>query len=175
MKDKLKSFQIKLTFKRILIVVGALFLSISIGSSMKSAFAGQDINSLLSNWFNTKKTESIQKIDEAITTEKDLLMIELKDGMQQEIQLAEEELTRFTQDEIESRINGLRDFADELLSNISIDNSNEQAEIIATLDSIYEQAIEQMKEIMIVTYEESEQNADETPDNSNGVENENGD
>ena len=136
-------------FKRILIVIGALFLSMSIGSGVKSAFAGQDITSMLSNWFSAKKTESINQIDEAITDEKDLLMVELKEGLQTEIQLAEDELAQFTQDEIELRLDGLRSFADELLLNMSVDNSEEHAEISATLDAIYEQALEQMKGISI--------------------------
>jgi len=136
-------------FKRILIVIGALFLSVSIGSGVKSAFAGQDISSMLTNWFSAKKVESIKQIDEAITTEKDLLMVELKEGLQTEIQLAEDELAQFTQDEIEHRVNGLRSFADDLLLHISVDNSEEHEEISATLDVIYEQALEQMKGISI--------------------------
>ena len=153
-------------FKRILIVIGALFLSISIGSGVKSAVAGQDINSLLTNWFTAKKTESINKIDEAITTEKDLLMVELKKGLQTEIQLAEKELVQFTQEEIDLRLNGLRNFADELLLNMSFDNSDEQAEISATLNAIYEQALEQMKIATTI---------DEEPNNTANVEGENGD
>ena len=153
-------------FKRILIVIGALYLSFSIGSGVKSAFAGQDINSLLTNWFTAKKTESINKIDEAITTEKDLLMVELKKGLQTEIKLAEKELVQFTQEEIDLRLNGLRNFADELLLNMSFDNSDEQAEISATLNAIYEQALEQMKIATTI---------DEEPNNTANVEGENGD
>ena len=151
-------------FKRILIVIGALFLSISIGSGVKSAFAGQDINSLLTNWFSAKKTESIQKIDVAITTEKDLLMVELKKGLQTEIQLAEEELAQFTQDEIDLRVDGLRSYADELLTNLSIDNSDEQAKIAATLNAIYEQALKQMNELTTTV--------DIVPENTTEVEDE---
>lgn len=151
-------------FKRILIVVGALVLSISIGSGVKSAVAGQDINSLLTNWFTAKKTESIQKIDVAITTEKDLLMVELKKGLQTEIQLAEEELAQFTQDEIDLRVDGLRSYADELLTNLSIDNSDEQAKIAATLNAIYEQALKQMNELTTIV--------DIIPENTTEVEDE---
>ncbi|WP_172371541.1 hypothetical protein [Sporosarcina jiandibaonis] len=165
MRDKLKIFQIRLAFKRILIVVGALFLSISIGSGVKSAFAGQDINSLLTNWFNSKKTESINQIDKAITNEKELLMVELKKGLQAEIQHAEDELAQFTQDEIELRVEGLRSYADELLMNMSFDNSDEQAEISATLNAIYEQALKQMNELATT--------ADKEPNDTTGVEDEN--
>ncbi|QUW21229.1 hypothetical protein JSQ81_15645 [Sporosarcina sp. Marseille-Q4063] len=167
MKDKLTIFKIRLMLKRILIVVGALFLSISIGSGVKSAFAGQDINSVLTNWFNAKKTESINQIDKAITNEKELLMAELKKGLQTEIQLAEDELAQFTQDEIALRVDRLRSYADDLLRNMSIDNSDEQAKIAATLNAIYEQALEQMN-VLSTT-------ADEEPDNSTGVEDENAD
>lgn len=167
MSNKFKDFQIWLTFKRILIVIGALFLSISIGSGVKSAFAGQDINSLLTNWFNAKKTESINQIDQAITNEKDLLMVELKKGLQKEIQLAEKELAQFTQDEIDLRVDELRSYADELLLNMSIDNSDEQAAIASTLNVIYEEALKQMKQLKTI--------ANEVPDNTTGVEGENGD
>ena len=171
MGDKLKSFQIRLAFKRILIVVGALFLSISISSGVKSAFAGQDINSLLTNWFNTKKTESINQIDKAITSEKDVLMTELRTAIQAEIKLTEEELAEVTQTEIDIRVNNLRGYADELLENLTVDSSDDKVEITSNLDAIFEQALEQMNDLATATNEEPEQTADDEI----GVEGENGD
>ena len=129
MKRKLKDVKNQHIFKRILIVLGALFLSVSIGSGVKSAFAGQDINSLLTNWFNSKQTESINQIDEAITTEKDRLMIILKDGMETETQLANDKLTQFTKDQIEQRVSSLQAFVDELLGTMTVDTSEDKIKI----------------------------------------------
>lgn len=153
----------QLTLKRLLIVLGALFLSISIGSGVKSAFAGQGIQSLLTSWFEDKKTESINQIDKAITEEKDLLMVELKKELQAEMKQVDEELTQYTNKEIEQRINGLRKYADELLTNRQTEHNEANKEVSASLNAIYEQAVKQMNEVSPSSQvpTESEQNPNE--------------
>ena len=61
-------------FKKVSILLGALLVSICIGSGMNIAMADQDIETMLINWFNSKQSESNQEIDAAITTEKDQVM-----------------------------------------------------------------------------------------------------
>ncbi|MBO1913871.1 hypothetical protein J4G37_54790, partial [Microvirga sp. 3-52] len=92
--------------------------------------------------------------------EKDLLMVELKKGLQEEIQLTEAELAKFTQDEIALRIGELRSYADELLMNMETDNSDEQAKTSAALNAIYEQALEQMNELATTTSAEPDDTAE---------------
>lgn len=137
----------QLSFKNILIVLGALFLSISIGSGVKSAFAGQSIQNLLTSWFEDKKTESINQIEKAITEEKDLLLVDLKKGLQVEMKQADKELTEFTNNEIEQRVNELRKYADELLINMQTEHTVANKEVSASLNAIFEQAIKQMNEV----------------------------
>lgn len=161
----------QLTLKRLLIVLGALFLSISIGSGVKSAFAGQGIQSLLTSWFEDQKTESINQIDKAITEEKDLLMVELKKELQAEMKQVDEALTQYTNKEIEQRINGLRKYADELLTNMQTDHKGDNKEVSASLDAIYELAIKQMNEVKSSSQvpTESEQTPDEELNELDGV------
>ncbi|WP_338655128.1 hypothetical protein V6B14_03280 [Sporosarcina psychrophila] len=133
------------SFKKIGLLLGALLLTIGLGSGMNNAFAGQDAGSSLINWFGAKRTASEQEISGAITAEKNRLMDELRISMQQVKQSAEEELVKFTSDEKQKRTKALQEYAAELKANMEIDLTEEKQAIIADLDAEHEQAIKDLE------------------------------
>ncbi|MFJ7972076.1 hypothetical protein [Psychrobacillus sp. NPDC096389] len=133
-------------YKKITIIVGALFLSISLGTGVKTALADQDIQGLLTNWFNNKKAESVQEIDGAVASETDRLMKSLEIDLQEEMKNAQNELANFTASQKQSRLEALQAYANNLKSNMKIDNSEQEAAVLANLDAIINQAKAQMDE-----------------------------
>ncbi|PUB09840.1 hypothetical protein [Paenisporosarcina sp. OV554] len=135
--------------RRLLQVFGALIISVSIGSGVTTVNADQDISSLLTNWFNGKQSASIQEIDKAITAEKELLKLELKEALKAEMQAAEHELDTFTVAEKNARIASLNKYAEELIAKINIDNSAEKAKVTNELNAIIANAIKNMDAVKI--------------------------
>jgi hypothetical protein len=135
--------------RRLIQVFGALIISVSIGSGVTTVNADQDISSLLTNWFNGKQSESIQEIDTAITTEKEVLKLELKAALKAEMQGAEHELDTFTDAEKNARIASLNKYAEELIAKINIDNSAEKEKVTNELNAIIEKAIKKMDAVKI--------------------------
>ncbi|QTD40819.1 hypothetical protein [Sporosarcina sp. Te-1] len=121
-----------------------LLVTVALGNGMNKVWANQDIQSLLTNWFQGKKTESIQQIETAIHSEKELLMDELRAALQEEMRKAEEELTRYTEEETAKRVQELQNYAADLMANIQIDTTARKAEISADLDAALAQAMEQL-------------------------------
>ena len=149
--SRLKTYKKQKQFKKVSILLGALLVSICIGSGMNIAMADQDIETMLINWFNSKKIESIKEIETAITSEKDQLKTTLTVELQNEMQLAENELASSTDAEKEQRISSLREYADSLLSSYKIDNSEEKEAMKENLDFIIKQAIAQMNGAAVPT------------------------
>lgn len=125
-------------------LVGTLFLSAGIISSINVAFADQDIEAMLINWFNKQKTNSIESIEQAVMTEKETQLKRLKEELQLEIKEAEQELNAFTEAEKEKRVKNLQIYTDELIKNYKIDNFEEKSNITSELDLILQQAKEKM-------------------------------
>jgi len=135
--------------RRLIQVFGALILSVSIGSGVTTVNADQDISSLLTNWFNGKQSASIQEIDKAITAEKELLKLELKEALKAEMQAAKVELDNFTETEKKARIDSLNKYVAELIAKINIDNSGEKEKVTNELNAIIAKAIENMDTVKI--------------------------
>lgn len=144
MLSRIEKYKSKHPIKKTLIILGALFLSISLGSGVKTALADVDVQLLMQNWFSKKQDESLKEIDIAIDTEKDLLMGQLKEQLQAEMQAAEANLASFTAHQKQSRLEALQAYADNLKSNMKIDNSEQEAVVLANLDAIINQAKAQM-------------------------------
>ena len=135
--------------RRLIQVFGALIISVSISTGVTTANADQDISSLLTNWFHGKQTESIQEIDKAITAEKELLKVELKQALKKEMQAAEDELDNFTEAEKNARIASLNKYAEELIAKINIDNTKEKEKVTDELNKIIAHAIKKMDGVKI--------------------------
>lgn len=144
MLSRIEKYKSKHPIKKTLIILGALFLSISLGTGVKTAFADVDVQLLMQNWFSKKQDESLKEIDIAIDTEKDLLMGQLKEQLQAEMQAAEANLASFTANQKQSRLEALQAYADNLKSNMKIDNNEQEAVVLANLDAIINQAKAQM-------------------------------
>lgn len=135
----------KSNFSKKKFLIGTLFLIIGIGSSFNVAFADQDIETMLINWFNKQKNNSIELIEAAIMSEKETQMQRLKKELQVEIKSAEQQLNYFTEEEKEKRVNALRVHTDELIKNLEISNSEEEAKVINALNKITDKAVEDLE------------------------------
>jgi hypothetical protein len=143
MKSRKEKFKNKTS--RTKLIIGTLVLSIGFGGSFSVAFADQDIQGMLSSWFNKQKTEAIVTIEQAISSEKEIQMQRLKDELRLEIQNAEKELNKFTEMEKEQRILALKSHTDELINNLQIDNSKEKEIIVSKLNKIMQDAFDKME------------------------------
>ncbi|MFD1205917.1 hypothetical protein ACFQ38_12535 [Sporosarcina contaminans] len=133
-----------ISFKKVCILCAVLLLSIALGTGMNKAFAGQNIQSLFTSWFITKKEASIEQIDQAIASEKERLMGELREAIREEILRADAELAQFTAEETALRVKMLQDYAANLLGGLQIDLTDEKAAIIADLDAALAEAMAQL-------------------------------
>jgi len=113
---------------------------------MNNAFAGQDAGSSLINWFGIQKTNSEQEISSAITAEKTRLMGTLKVALQEEKQIAKEELAAFTEKEKQKRTRALQEYADSLKASMKIDLTEEKEAIIVELDAEHNQKIKDLNQ-----------------------------
>lgn len=144
MKGKKKLKKPNEILRKVLLLSAVLLVTVALGSGMNKVWANQDIQSLLTNWFQGKKTESIQQMEHAITSEKELLMDELRAALQEEMKKAEEELARYTEEETAKRVQELQEYAAGLMANIQIDTTAKKAEISADLDAALASAMEQL-------------------------------
>lgn len=150
--------------KRLKLLIGTLFLGIVIGSSLNIAFANQDIQSMLTNWFDNQKTNSIELIESAVTTEKEKQLQRVKKQVEKEVSNAERELKQFTNKEKKQRVKTIKKYANELIKGMETDTSEDQTEITNELDSIVEKAINQMNNVKS-TATPTQPEADEPTDN----------
>jgi len=147
MQSRIETFKKKKAPKRVKLLIGTLFLSIGVGSSISVAFADQDIQGLLTNWFAKQQTHSIETIEHAVMSEKEIQMQRLKEELQVEMDDAKKQLDQFTDQEKQKRVNDLKTHTDELIKNLKIDNSKEKAAIIDQLDKITNDAIKKMDNV----------------------------
>src|SRR5690606_25216900 len=130
------------SIKKVGIICVVLLLTIALGNSMNKAFAGQDIQSMLMSWFDSKKNSSIEQIDQAITTEKERLMVELREAISAEIQRADSELAQITAAETALRVEMLRSHTADLIAGLDMYDTAEQEIIIVNLNYALQQGID---------------------------------
>jgi hypothetical protein len=165
MNSRKVNFPKKKPTKRAKLLFGTLFLSIGISSSITIAFADQDIQGLLSNWFAKQQTKSVETIEKAILSEKELQMQRLKEELQIEMNDAEQQLFQFTEKEKQQRIKNLKHYTDKLIKGLKIDNTEEEEAIKNELETIFNEAIQRMDSIG------KSQQPEETSENENSTEN----
>ena len=130
--------------KKMLIISGILVLSIGLGTGMKSALADVDVQQVMANWFSKKQDASIKEIDQAIDSERDILMGQLKGQLSTEMQLAEKQLAEFTATQKQTRIIALQEYANNIKAGMTIDSSEQQAAVMKNIDIILENAKAQL-------------------------------
>lgn len=129
-------------------LIGAVLLIGIIGSSVSITFASQDVQSLLTSWFDTQRGHAIEEIKGAIDAERETQTKRLKEELQSEIQLANEQLQTFTEDEKVKRTTELRRYTDELINQFSVDHTEEENSVKNELERIYQNAVMEMEQIM---------------------------
>ncbi len=129
------------------ILIGVLFLSITISSGVGISFADTDINGKMTKWFTDRGNESYQTIENAILNEKESQKIRLKEELELEFRKSRENLSQFTETEKNERVQQLRAYTDSLIRNIHFDNRDEMASVSAQLQSILEKATNEMNQV----------------------------
>lgn len=130
------------------ILVGVLLLSGMIVGNIGVAFADQDVNALLTNWFNKKGQESMSSIEKAIMTEKEQQKARLKEELQLEMSNSAKLLEQYTEEEKNKRVLALRQYADQLLEEMKLENNKEEKQrIAAEMDKEIQKAIKQLEKI----------------------------
>ena len=156
--------------KKIQFLIGILLLSLTIGSTVTVSFADQDINALLTNWFKKGTDNSIQQIESAIMSEKEVQKQRLREELQKEMNKSQKELDHFTEQEKRKRVQEIQKYANELKKNIKVDNKEETDRISATLDAIVQQSIDELNKVETTT---ESSNKEEQSSNGNGNNNDN--
>ncbi|MBB2482254.1 hypothetical protein H5P36_18935 [Bacillus sp. APMAM] len=161
-----QSFSRKITYQKskkhlkIKILIGVLFLTVTIGGGIGVAFADSDIIGLLTNWFKQERNESITSIEQAIMSEKDVQKQRLKEELQLEIQASQKKLSDFTEAEKSKRVQEIRDYADRLVANLKIDNTAKEQQIQQQLNAIMEKATLEMDKVGSRANEDNGNNSD---------------
>ena len=132
------------SLKKICFLCAVFVLTLALGTGMNKAFASQNIQSLLTSWFDTKKDASIEQIDQAITSEKERLMVELRESIKIDMKRADAELAQFTADETALRLSMLQGHAKELIEGLHVDSKAEKETITANLDAALVKAMAQL-------------------------------
>lgn len=112
-----------------------------LGGTLTISFANEDLDAMLTNWFDEKRMDAIVNIKNAVSSEKDVQKERLREELKKEMAVAEAELNKITEAEKALRIKNLRDYTDKLINGITIDNSAEKEQIKNQLNSIYDEAV----------------------------------
>ncbi|MCZ8534559.1 hypothetical protein [Psychrobacillus psychrodurans] len=144
MLSRIEKYKKKRQIKKATIIIALLIILLGLSSGVKTALADQDIQSLLNNWFNNKKVESVQEIEGAVSSERDRLMQDLEVELQREMQAAENQLNSFTATQKQTRLAALQEYANNIKAGMTIDNSEQQAAIMKNIDIILENAKAQL-------------------------------
>ncbi|MEQ2529526.1 hypothetical protein EKG37_08555 [Robertmurraya yapensis] len=147
MESRYEKFKKKKTSRPIRVLVAALFLTFAIGGSFSIAFADLDIDSTILSWFDRQGTKSIETIETAISSEKEIQLQRLREALQTEMTNAEQQLNTFTEAEKAARVKSLQDYADQLIANLQVDNTEEKQQIASQLDAILTAAKNEMNSL----------------------------
>lgn len=144
MVSRVEKYKKKRRIRKSVLIVAALFLVLTFGTGLNKALADLDVQTLLTNWFNEKQSVSVKDIEGAVASETDRLMRGLGEDLEQEMTKAQQDLVNFTKTQKESRIAALQSYAQDLKASLKIDNSEQEAAILANIDTIVAQAKAQM-------------------------------
>ena len=130
--------------KRLVLLFG-FCLCVMLGTGVGSVVAGQDAGAMLENWFNGKRSESVSEIDSAISAEKERLMGELRQKLNESVGSAAKELDDFTESEKQRRVRALNDYAASLMAGIGNGASDwDKASYLADVHKAVDKAIQEI-------------------------------
>lgn len=125
-------------------VIILLFVFAFMGGGLSIVIADTSISGVLSTWLSNKTEQSIQTIETEIQKEQGKQTERLKTELQASIDQLENELNVFVETEKQKRITAIEMYAEELLTQITVDGLDRKTEIEKELDNIYQEAIERM-------------------------------
>ncbi|MDW0108703.1 hypothetical protein [Sporosarcina aquimarina] len=127
-------------FRKAMIILFLCLIGLTAGGGLNKAFADQDIQSRLTDWFDNRKNESISEMDRAITLEKNRLMDQLRIELQLEMKRAQVQLAQHTANVTAEQISELQKYAAELSAGINVSTDAEKKEVSANISTALEEA-----------------------------------
>ena len=127
------------------VLIAVITMVVIMGGTLTVSFANEDLNAVLTKWFDDKRENAIVNIKEAISSEKEIQKVRLKEVLKEEMAIAESEMNQFTAAEKARRAQNLRDYTDQLIKGIDVDNSAKEQELASQLNAIYAEATKAMQ------------------------------
>ncbi|WP_404348800.1 hypothetical protein LG311_00905 [Sutcliffiella horikoshii] len=123
------------------IILAFLFMS-----NVKTGFANQDIQSLLTGWFNKERDISISHLEKEISSEKEKQMGILKEEVAQKLDQADKELGEFTDNEIEVTKAALEQYTVELIETTEFTSDKKKRDFSQEVDKILKETMIKLEE-----------------------------
>ncbi|SHG16642.1 hypothetical protein [Ornithinibacillus halophilus] len=142
------------------VLITSILFIITVLSSFGMAFANEDIQSLLTNWFTDQREVAIESIESAIMTEKDQQKVALQSYIKEAIQSSEKEIKQFTEEEKKRRVQEIKSHAQTLMNNFEVNNKEEKSQIQSEFDAILKRAMEDLNEVEVETAPETNEDKD---------------
>lgn len=120
--------------------VSLLIIAFLFALEQKTTFASAGIQTILTNWFEGEKQESIRSLEEAINSEKETQMAILMEEISVTLGNANKELADFTAQETEKSRLELRKYTEELIQSMEFDVEGQQEEFMNEVERILEEA-----------------------------------
>lgn len=129
-----------------LFVVAMMIMVLLFTAEWKMAFASSGIQTLLTNWFEGEKQESIRSLEMEITKEKEAQMAILKKEIAANLAKANQELADFTAQEAEKSKEELNAYTNTLLQTMEFDMEGQQEQFLLEVEQIMEEAYEKLEQ-----------------------------
>lgn len=126
-----------------LVLISAILL---LSNSTKSVFANQDIQMLLTSWFDKKSKNTMASMEEAISIEKGIQMTKLKEEVSKKLAQADKELEEFSENEIELRKGELNRYTTALIQEVEFDTEEQEEAFLKDVDEIIRQTKMKLEE-----------------------------
>lgn len=143
-------------------MITIIFVSLSLGSFSVLAADGS-LSSILNDWFSKKEEEAIIEIDETISKAQEEQTERLKATLHEVLAKQKEELAEFMDTEKQKRTDALEEYADELMEEFQLEQSNDGERYVQEIEEIMKNAKEQMDTVA----KKTENNNDDKSSNSN--------
>ncbi|MGM0838949.1 MAG: hypothetical protein ACQEV7_22660 [Bacillota bacterium] len=119
-----------------LVFISAILL---LSNNAQSVVANQDIQMLLTSWFDKKSENTIASMEEAISIEKEIQMSKLKEEVSKKMAQADKELEEFSEKEIEKRKAELERYTAELVQDADYETKEQEEAFLKEVDEIIRQ------------------------------------
>ncbi|WP_339148434.1 MULTISPECIES: hypothetical protein [unclassified Sutcliffiella] len=145
----------KVKYKK-LFVVAMMIMVLLFTAEWKTAFASSSIQTLLTNWFEGEKQESIRSLEMEITKQKEAQMAILKKEIATTLANANQELANFTAHEAEKSKEELKAYTNALLQTMEFDMEGQQEQFLLEVERIMEEAYEKLEQARAESIENTE-------------------